>query len=171
MRGAYADRVNERARPLIVTFASDGAEALAAKNNLTVADLLRPFASVSGLSLPLRTPSGSTLLQGAAFRVLPAAELCAPSLEALEGALSRAVAAASLAPLPGAGCAASGASELALCSAEDAARWVARLKGDATPWYTAYRRELASSLRCLPQEAHDAPVAALLVVSWAGELA
>jgi hypothetical protein len=165
MRSAFAERVQDRARPLLVTFSSEGAEALAYKNGLTVADLLRPFASVSGLSLPLRTPAGSTLLQSAAFRVLPASELCAPSVEALEGALSRAVAAASGAPLPGAGGAPSGASDLALCSAEDAARWVVRLKGDATPWYTAFRRELSTSLRCLPQEAHDAPVAALLVAS------
>jgi hypothetical protein len=170
MRAAYAEHAQQRTRPLLVTFSSEGAEALAYKNGLTVADLVRPFAAAPGAAFTLRTPAGASPLQGASFRVLPASELCAPSLDALEGALGRAVASLSAAPLPGAGGAPTGASDLALCSAEDAARWVARVKGgDATPWYTAFRRELASALRCLPQEAHDAPVAALLVASTLDE--
>ena len=91
LRAQLEAQVRRRARPVLLVVASEGAEALALKNGLTAADLVRPFASLSGLAIPFRVAErGLLTLTEFGMRVAAPAELGFPALEALEASLARA---------------------------------------------------------------------------------
>jgi hypothetical protein len=124
----------ERATPVLLVVATEGAEAFAAKNGLTIADLIRPFVEVKGLSIPFRTAAGGVFtVREFSLRTISAAEFGCPTPDAIEAALARAVSAAAPTGAP------SAAPDAPLSTAEDAARWVSRARSaDAlAPWATA----------------------------------
>lgn len=141
--------------PLLLVQSSAAAELLALKNGLTVTDLLRPFASISGSSFPIRTPQRSFTISELSCRLLPASELACTPVEYSDPALSAALDATTLDGSAGSILGAAGQ----LRSKQD---------GVATAWFTALRRELSrSGLRSLPFELSDAPVGVFIVVSTA----
>jgi hypothetical protein len=150
------------ARPLVlVVQSSPGADALAHKNGLTVADLFRPFADMKEQTVPFRTNNAAYSLRGFRMRVLPASELGCPPWDASEAHLSRATSAEVAGKLS-----AADMGDIPLGSIDEYGRWLGRLKGcDPAPWSAAYRRGLASTLRCLPQEQTECPAAILTVIS------
>lgn len=170
--------------PLLLVSSSEGSEALARKNGLSVADLLRPFATLNGTSVPFRSSTRSVNINELRARVLPVSELAFVPLETVEAHVARAVAA-----VP-AGGNQFGYADTSIKTPEDAARALAQSTGqtgDAAPWLSTYRRELSRGLRCLPQvrasrtatcvpptlpiacsmlqEMRDSPVALLVVVA------
>lgn len=153
--GAYA--------PIVLVQASDGAEAIARRNGLTVVDLLRPFATASS-GLPLRTSSRSFVLNEFNVRLMPPTELAAATVDSVDAHLQRAIGA----NVPPSAAALTGSS---IATQDDAER-VLSGKGvskdkDPSPWYSTYRRFLHSHLRCLPTEQRDCPIMTLVVVSTA----
>ena len=154
----------ERARPLLLVSASSGAEALARRGGLTCTELVRPFCDVRGFSVPFRTPNGIVNVREFTPRVLGVNEAGWVAPDAADAAAARAAAAAP-AGGPGWPVSAQGVSEATLGSVEEATRFVARARGDPTPWFTAWRREAARALRAIPAESVDSPVCILVIVS------
>lgn len=148
--------------PILLVSSSDGAETICRRNGLGVADLLRPFAVLSDTSVPFRSGSRSVNITDVRARVLPVSELAFAPFETVEMYVARAVAA-----VP-AGGNQFGYADSSIETPEDAARALAQgvaRGGDAAPWLTAYLRELARCLRCLPQvrrgkSAKEAPLLA-----------
>ena len=134
--------------PLLLVSSSEGSEALARKNGLSVADLLRPFATLNGTSVPFRSSTRSVNITELRARVLPVPELAFVPLETVEAHVARAVSA-----VP-AGGNQFGYADTSIETPEDATRALAQSTGqtgDAAPWLSTYRRELSRGLRCLPQ--------------------
>lgn len=150
-------------RPTVLVHPSDGAEAIARKNGLTVADMLRPFVALKEVSIPFRSSSSVTNLSEFSLRLVTPSECALPPLDVSESHLSRAVANT---PIPGAN--RFGFSDAQISTPEDAARWLAKAnkgKDGPAPWFLTWRDELDKCLRALPQEGADAPVAILCVAS------
>lgn len=156
--------VAERTRPLLLVGSTPGADALARKGGLTVADLVRPFCVLRNASIPFRTPGGVLTLREFAMRVVPVGEFTPTAPEFADAALSRVVTSVS-SVTPGHSATASGVVEASLASAEDVAFFVSRTRGDFAPWFSAWRQESSRALRALPVEASDAPVGVLVVTS------
>jgi len=148
----------EGRHPLLLVQSSDGAEVMALKNGLTVADLLRPFAQIVKASIPMRNATRSYTISEFTARVLPSTELGCPPVDYTEGLLSTAVSQANPA---GRGLLLERPNTIA-----DAVGLITSQTQLHNPWMTAFRSELGQqALRCLPFEAFDAPVAVLVVLS------
>jgi hypothetical protein len=134
--------LRRRLRPAILVLSSEGSEQIARKNGLTVADLVRPFASLKEMSYPFRSPAvggggvggggggggtNITTLTEVSLRVVTPSELALPPLDLAEMALARAAAAPTGAAGGSAASAAGpGYSDATLGTPEDAARWLAK---------------------------------------------
>jgi hypothetical protein len=149
--------VSEHRTPLLLVQSSSGAEQIAKKNALTVADLLRPFGDIRNVSIPFRTPGKSFQLNHVSVRTVHASELACVSIETLDAQLGKRLAVSAPAAYP----------DMPIGSHEEAHKFVTRVsaRGDATPWCTEYRKDTNRLLRCLPQEQADLPVGMLVVAS------
>jgi hypothetical protein len=59
-----------------------------------------------------------------------------------------------------------GFADFHISTCDDGLRYLSQNRGkDITPWYTAYRREMHRSMRCMEQEMFDHPLGILYVVS------
>ena len=148
LRSQLCASVVEAWSPVLLVNSSDGAEALCQKNGLGVADLLRPFATLRDTSVPFRTSTRSVTITDLRARVISISELAFAPLDVIEPHVARAVA------VVPAGGNQYGYADSSIETPEDAARALSQVTSqgtDASPWLTAYRRELSRCLRCLPQ--------------------
>lgn len=137
---------------MISVHSSDGAEAIARKNGLTVADMLRPFMEVKQQEFPFRmVSSGTFTMKGFNVRLIPAEELQCPTPEMMEFSLWNAVKEAS------SQCSKDISPTLstALSTVESSIDWISRQigvsKGNLPPgeqglihgpkWYGAFRKQ------------------------------
>jgi len=126
LRAGLEKRIKTRCKPVLLVSASDGAEAIALKNGLTCADLMRPFATLREVSYPFRIGGGgeSKLITLSEFsmRVSTTTEIGFPQLDTVEALCARAVAQTGMDSSTSNNTAFAAFSEATLSSADDATR-------------------------------------------------
>eukprot|EP00873_Tetraselmis_striata_P038913 jgi/Tetstr1/459177/TSEL_004623.t1 len=147
----------QRFAPVVMVVSTTGAEAICQeKNSLSVTDMLRPYATLHNINVPVRTVGEhSYRLHEFKLRLHEATSMFQPSPEAAEAHLTHTLHSAAERHRSDEACDMASILSAAAPGAQT----------DPTPWFTEYREEFFRMLSFSDFECYDHPAACLYVAS------